>query len=158
MKNRTLLLTLVLISASIFASACAPLQQKVRQFKAITSVEQMPPIDEQSVTSSQSATVTNDGTTTTSAQTTIELTAANLAQGETALDLLKNSGAKVEMKSYGDMGSFINSINGQAGGAENYWAFYINDKYAEQAADKTILKPGDRVKFVYEKVTTAPVK
>lgn len=159
MKNRTLLLATSLLLVSIAVSGCTPLKQKVQQLQqqSATVIEQTMPVDEQTITSSQSASVTN-GTATMTASTTIELVAQNPQPGETALDLLKGSGARVEMKSYGDMGSFITSVNGMAGDAENYWAFYVNDKYAEQAADKTLLKPGDRVKFVYEKVLAAPVE
>jgi hypothetical protein len=73
-------------------------------------------------------------------------------EGQVALDLLSSS-VKVETKNYGEAGDFVTSINGLAGDSGHYWAFYVNDKYAEKGVSQTILKKGDRIKFVYEKVS-----
>ena len=149
MKNRTLLFTVSILVLSLTVTACTP--QRVQ----VNNVEKI----EQSTTASSSSVVNLiDGTTTAtaSANIVIELTASNPAVGETALDLLKKSGAQVQATSYGDAGSFVTSINDVTGDATNYWAFYLNDEYAQQAADKTVVKDGDRIKFVYERVVMTP--
>jgi hypothetical protein len=149
MNNRTFLFTVSIILLSLFVSACTP--QRV-QFNNVEKIEQ-------STTASSASTVSlNDGisSATASANIVIELTASNPAVGETALDLLKKSGAQVQATSYGDAGSFVTSINDTAGDATNYWAFYLNDEYAQMAADKTVVKDGDRIKFVYERVVMTP--
>jgi cytoskeletal protein RodZ len=107
-------------------------------------------------TSQQTSTVSSDGTTTatSSASVKIELLATDVEPDTTALDVLKNSGAQVELKSYGAAGSFITSINDLQGDAANYWALYINDEYAQTAADKTLVKDGDKITFTYERITT----
>lgn len=87
-------------------------------------------------------------------ETNAQILLAADEDGQTALELLTASAA-VETKDYGEAGLFVTSINGVAGDNEHYWAFYVNDEYAQQSADQTILKTGDNVKFVYEKVDAA---
>jgi|GEM_PF-533857 len=77
------------------------------------------------------------------------------ASGQTALGLLE-SAQEVELKQY-DFGAMISVINGLAANKSYYWAFYINDEYAKQAADKTALNAGDKVKFKYEKIEAFPL-
>ena len=137
MKNRTLLFTASLVLLlGLVGTACTTTTQ--------ITAPPAEPVAQVETTSVMTA------------SKSIELTALDPQNGETALDLLKSSGAEIEVKSFGEMGSFINSINGVAGDTENYWSFYVNGEYAQQAADKTILKPGDKVKFVFEQVSTAP--
>lgn len=71
-------------------------------------------------------------------------------QEQTALELIEQR-AKIEYDQY-DAGVFITSVNGKEADNDHYWAFYINDNYATQAADKTNLEPGDTVKLVYEEI------
>lgn len=85
--------------------------------------------------------------------TTIEITAWE--DGQTAMALLE-SVATVQKKEYG-FGVFVEGINGLLGDKDNYWAFYVNNEYAQQGADQTILQTGDVVRFVYEPVTTSPM-
>ena len=85
--------------------------------------------------------------------TTIEIIAT--VDGQNALELLE-SAATVQKQEYG-FGIFVEGINGLLGNQDNYWAFYVNDEYAQQGADQTILKTGDVVRFVYEPVTTSPM-
>jgi hypothetical protein len=72
--------------------------------------------------------------------------------GQVALDLIQSQ-AEVETKDYGAAGKFVTSINGLAGDNNFYWAFYLNDKYAEKGASQTTLKKDDKIKFVYEAVS-----
>ncbi len=143
MKNRTLLFLALLLTISLTTSACTSVKDR------FTGAQPTATPDEQGqvVTTEQ---------TESSSKIVIELTAQNPAPGETAMDLLKNSGTKVEAKSYGDAGTFITSLNDLEGDAANYWAMYVNDEYAQEAADKTVIKNGDRVKFVYERISTTP--
>jgi len=85
--------------------------------------------------------------------TTIEITAWE--DGQTALALL-DSVATVQKQEYG-FGVFVEGVNGLLGDQNNYWAFYVNDEYAQQGADQTILQTGDVVRFVYEPVSTSPM-
>jgi len=71
--------------------------------------------------------------------------------GQLALDLIQ-ANAEVETEDYGDAGQFVTSINGLAGSNEYYWAFYVNNEYAEQGASQTVLQEGDSIRFVYEAV------
>lgn len=110
------------------------------------------------ITSEQSTTtrlsdLTGETTSTSSAKTTIELVAQNPAPGENALTVLQKSGIKFETKTYGPAGVFITSLNDLAGNTNNYWAFYLNDEYAQEGVDKTIVKNGDKIKFVYERIS-----
>lgn len=63
----------------------------------------------------------------------------------------------VEAIDYGDLGVFINSINGkQSGDDNNYWQFWVNNQYADAAADKYVVKQGDVIfwKFTSNKYET----
>lgn len=76
--------------------------------------------------------------------------------GQSALDLLSDN-TKVGTQSFGEAGEFVETINGLKGDAAHYWAFYVNDKYAEKGADSTILNKGDVIKFEYTTISDAPV-
>lgn len=71
-----------------------------------------------------------------------------IQDGQTAFDLLQSE-AQAEYKEY-DFGIFIESINGTKADDQHYWAFYVNDEYAQTAVDKTVLDQGDQVLFTYE--------
>lgn len=73
--------------------------------------------------------------------------------GQTALELLEEN-HQIESKQY-DFGIFIESIDGLKGDDQNYWAFYVNDEYAQQGADQTTLEAGDVVTFKYQPVENA---
>jgi len=81
-------------------------------------------------------------------QTLIELEAET--DGQTAFDLLRTK-ASVAYKEY-EFGVFIESINGLAGDASHFWAFYVNGEYAQAGADQTIINQGDRIEFRYEEI------
>lgn len=83
-------------------------------------------------------------------QTEFEFTAT--MSGQIALELLE-ANVTIETQEFGDAGKFVTSINGLVGNNQNYWAFYLNDEYAQQGASQTILEEGDRVKFIYEAIT-----
>ncbi len=69
---------------------------------------------------------------------------------ETAFTLLQKN-AKIDFQQY-DFGVFIKSINGVAGDNKNFWAFYVNGDFSNAGADKTPLKKGDKVEWVFEKM------
>jgi hypothetical protein len=88
-----------------------------------------------------------------------ENTAAQLVltasqSGQTALELLEEK-AEIETKDYGEAGMFITSINGVAGDNKHYWAFYVNDEFAQQGVSQTVLESNDIVKFIYEEIDQA---
>lgn len=80
---------------------------------------------------------------------TLELVATE--SGQLAIDLLA-SNAQIETIDYGDAGEFVTNINGLAADSEHYWAFYVNNQYAEQGVSQTKLVEGDIIKFVYETI------
>ena len=131
MFKNSFVITLVVMT-SVFVAACRPVTPEATQSPE-TTAEQL---------TSPSA----------SSQKEYQFTAEQ--DGQTALELLSKN-AEVETKEYGDAGAFVTSINGLAGNNEHYWAFYVNDKYAEKGASQTILQKGDTIKFVYEAVTTS---
>ena len=70
--------------------------------------------------------------------------------GQTAFDLAK-ANLQLDYKKY-DFGIFITGINGIKADKNHFWAFYVNDKFATKGVSQTILKKGDKIKFVYEPV------
>lgn len=79
----------------------------------------------------------------------IELRAT--ASGQTAEELL-TANHQVEFEDFGDAGKFVSSIDGLESNDQNYWAFYVNDDYAQAGVTQTILVSGDTIKFVYEEI------
>lgn len=71
--------------------------------------------------------------------------------GQTAFSLLVESVPKVTYKQY-DFGFYIESINDLKGDENNFWAFYLNGEKSQVGADSVVVKPGEMVEFIYEKV------
>ncbi len=84
-------------------------------------------------------------------EATAQLVLTATTSGQTALELL-NANAKIETKDYGDAGLFVTSIDSVESDKKHYWAFYVNDEYAQQGISQTVLESGDVVKFVYEEI------
>jgi len=84
-----------------------------------------------------------------------EIFQVNFDESATVFDVLKNKatemGLNFKTKEY-DFGVLIEAIgekeNGQGG---KYWLYYVNGEMPMVSADKTILKPGDKVEFKFEK-------
>ncbi len=70
--------------------------------------------------------------------------------GQSALELIENN-ADVEEKQF-DFGVMIVAIDGLRADKNHFWAFYVNDKFAEKGVADTVLKKGDRVKMVYKAI------
>lgn len=71
-------------------------------------------------------------------------------ENATVLDILKESGLKIETKDY-DFGVIIESINGKKNGdGGKYWLYSINGKTPMVSADKYLIKEGDKVEFKFE--------
>jgi len=73
--------------------------------------------------------------------------------GMTAYDALKKATEdlkiNLETQMY-SMGIFIEAIGDKKNGQENnYWTYYVNDKFANVATDKYKLKAGDKVKWKF---------
>lgn len=76
-------------------------------------------------------------------------------EGVTVFDLLKESaeesGLILKTKTY-DVGVFVEAIGDKENGQdEKYWLYYVNEEMAMVAADKKEIKPGDEIKFKFEK-------
>jgi len=76
-------------------------------------------------------------------------------QGDTIWSLLEraaeeNQALSVFAQDYGDLGVLIQSINGYENGAEKkYWQFWVNNEYAQVAADKYFVNDGDAVMWKF---------
>jgi hypothetical protein len=64
-------------------------------------------------------------------------------EGETALAILKTMcEAETQSSTYGD---FVTAIDGREAGTTHYWAFYVNDAYANEGAGVYKTKDGDKI-------------
>lgn len=78
------------------------------------------------------------------------LTKLDFKHGDTALDLLKKTGA-IKTKGEGK-NAFVVQINGKkADEKKEFWAFYINGKMAEIGAGSYQLKNNDQIEWKLEK-------
>jgi len=73
--------------------------------------------------------------------------------GMTVFDLLQKGAEEqaliLETKSY-SLGVFIETIGDKKNGSDNkYWTYYVNDRFAQVAADKFELKAGDKVEWKF---------
>ena len=80
---------------------------------------------------------------------------AEFKEGMTAFDLLKEAAEKLllplKTKNY-DIGVFIEAIGDKKNGQDGkYWLYYVNGQLPMVAADKEIIKIGDKVEFKFEK-------
>ncbi len=93
--------------------------------------------------------------------TTYELKANsyNLTPTSTVYNLMQFASADsrqsflFETKDYGSMGLFIESINGLKNNNQTgeYWIYYVNGESAKIGISNYIVKPGDIIKWSYEK-------
>ncbi len=82
---------------------------------------------------------------------------ANLGAGEgaTVMSLLdaviaRNPEVAIATESYGDIGTLVTEINGYKNGTDgNYWQFWVNNEYAEVAADTYPVAAGDSVMWKF---------
>jgi len=85
-----------------------------------------------------------------------------LKEGDTVYSVLSSVAQEhddllLDIVDYGDLGVFINAINNkQSGDNNNYWQYWVNNQYADLAADKYVLKQGDVIfwKFTSNKYET----
>lgn len=57
---------------------------------------------------------------------------------------------KIESQDYADMGILVTAINGVKGGEDNkYWQYWVNNEYAQVAADKQTVKAGDIIMWKF---------
>lgn len=77
------------------------------------------------------------------------------SENQTVLSLLQkiaqeNSDFTLATKDYGDLGVMVAALDGVANGADNkYWQFWVNNGYAQIAADKYPVKPGDAIMWKF---------
>lgn len=75
---------------------------------------------------------------------------------ETAFSLLKTvleeNNLTLKSKQY-DFGVFIEGIGNSLNTKDKAWIFFVNEKSADNAADKIILQPGDLIEWKYIKPT-----
>jgi len=79
----------------------------------------------------------------------------DLLAGATAFSLLQAGaeqlGLSLETEEYA-MGIFVKAIDAAEGGMDGkYWTYYVNDEFANVAADQYKIKAGDRVEWRFGK-------
>lgn len=57
----------------------------------------------------------------------------------------------VDTKDYGDMGIFVESINGIGNDVSDgkWWQFWINGEYAQAGVSQVAISDGDAIEFIY---------
>jgi len=71
-------------------------------------------------------------------------------ENKTAFDILKSL---CEVKSSSsDFGEFVTSIDGITADDSNYWAFFVNDEYANVGASSYKTKEGDVIRWQLETI------
>lgn len=101
--------------------------------------------------SENSTELTTDGTTE-KTEVTAPIEYIFVAPESMTAEELLNQEAEVEYQNFGTAGKFVQSINGVEGNSEYFWAFYVNDAFAEAGVSQTQLQMGDTIRFTYEKV------
>jgi len=76
-----------------------------------------------------------------------------IAENTKALNLLKTS-HKVETRDYGSLGEMVTSIDGNAAKLDQFWAFYVNGKLANEGAGLYTLKSNDKVEWKLNSVNS----
>jgi len=62
----------------------------------------------------------------------------------------ENEALTIDVIDYGDIGVFINSINGKSSGHDNkYWQYWVNNEYGQVSADKYKLEQGDVIMWKF---------
>lgn len=72
-------------------------------------------------------------------------------EGKNALDLLKAK-YKVETKSFGSAGEFVESINGIKPDSKHFWKFFINSKSASVGASSYVTKSTDVLEWKLDEI------
>jgi len=79
----------------------------------------------------------------------------NIVPGMTVMDAmnsLSSTGAiTYTSQEYTGLGAFIDSINGQKSGGNNYWMLYVNGTTTATGVSATTITAGDVVEWRYEK-------
>lgn len=78
---------------------------------------------------------------------------ASINEGDSALDVLRNAasenGFELAFQKFEGMGEFVSGIDGQVGGDDNFWGFYVNGEMAEVGAGVYEVKSGDLIEFIW---------
>ncbi len=75
----------------------------------------------------------------------------NGQEGKNALELIKLS-YKVESKSFGSAGEFVESINGVKPDAQHFWKFFVNGKASSVGAGSYVTKSADVLEWKLDKI------
>ncbi len=74
--------------------------------------------------------------------------------GTDALSAMKKI-VSVEGKSF-LAGTFVTKINGMEAGPDEYWALFVNGKYADQSVDQIRITQDTAIEWKKEKIETTP--
>jgi len=78
-----------------------------------------------------------------------------VGQDDTVLSILeraadRNQSLSVEWQDYGDLGTLVTSMNGyQNGTNDKYWQYWVNNRYADIAADRYQLSGGENIMWKF---------
>jgi len=73
------------------------------------------------------------------------------SEGQTALEVLKST-HKITTQKFGDIGEFVENIDGVKPDAKHFWAFYVNGKSSNIGAGSYKLKNSDTVEWKLEEI------
>ena len=79
----------------------------------------------------------------------------SIGEGDTVWSLLERIAQEREELSvsstdYGDLGILIERINGYENGSSNqYWQYWVNNEYADVAANQYAVRPGDAIMWKF---------
>ncbi|MCL5775124.1 MAG: DUF4430 domain-containing protein [Patescibacteria group bacterium] len=76
-----------------------------------------------------------------------------VAENTKALALLKTS-HKVETTDYGSLGEMVKGIDGAVARIDQFWAFYVNGKLANEGAGAYTLKNNDKIEWKLNSVNS----
>lgn len=84
--------------------------------------------------------------------TTVSIPGVSLMEGNTVYDVLKTAGESkgiaVESKDYGgELGQFIQSIDGKQGSGDAYWQYWLNGIYSQKGVSGVAPASGDVIEF-----------
>jgi hypothetical protein len=68
--------------------------------------------------------------------------------GSTVFDVLNDS-FDIEFKEYSGLGKLVTGIDGVQQNSTHYWLYYVNNEFAQVAADKYILDKDSSILFKF---------
>jgi len=82
-------------------------------------------------------------------------TSVSVAEGATALSLLKDVGKEIQidirLKGYAGLGTLVDGIASSTNGDDNkYWQYRVNEQFVQVGADSYVVQNGDTIRWSFE--------